>query len=52
MEEMKWSSSGLLGLCVLTANNLGFGLALAQICQTDSAKIGHGMSKISLTQPS
>jgi hypothetical protein len=34
MEEMKWSSSGLLG--VLAANNhgFGFGLALAEICQT------------------
>ena len=32
MEEMKWSSSGFLG--VLAANNLGFGLALAEICQT------------------
>jgi hypothetical protein len=32
MKEMKWSSSGLLG--VLAANNLGFGLALAEICQT------------------
>jgi hypothetical protein len=32
MEEMKWSSSGLLG--VLAANNLRFGLALAEICQT------------------
>jgi hypothetical protein len=29
---MKWSSSGLLG--VLAANNLGFGLALAEIYQT------------------
>ena len=32
MDEMKWSSSGFLG--VLAANNLGFGLALAEICQT------------------
>jgi hypothetical protein len=32
MEEMKWSSSGLLG--VLAANSLGFGLALAASCQT------------------
>ena len=32
MEEMKWFSSGFLG--VLAANNLGFGLALAEICQT------------------
>jgi hypothetical protein len=29
MQEMKWSSSGLLGVCALAANNLGFGLALA-----------------------
>jgi hypothetical protein len=35
MEEMKWFSSGFLG--VPTANNLGFGLlALAEICQTSS----------------
>ena len=32
MEGMKWSSSGFIG--VLAANNLGFGLALAEICQT------------------
>jgi hypothetical protein len=32
MEDMKWSSSGFLG--VLGAKNLGFGLALAKICQT------------------
>ena len=32
MEEMKWSSSGMLG--GLTANDLGVGLALAEICQT------------------
>ena len=32
MEEMKWSSSVLPG--VLAANSLGFGLALAEICQT------------------
>jgi hypothetical protein len=33
MEEKKWfSSSALLG--VLAANNLGFGLALAEISQT------------------
>jgi hypothetical protein len=31
MEEMKWFSSAMLG--VLTANNLGIGLALAEICQ-------------------
>jgi hypothetical protein len=29
MEEMKWPSSGFLG--VLAANNLGFGLALCEI---------------------
>jgi hypothetical protein len=34
MEEMKLSSSGLLGLCMLAANNLGFVLALAEICRT------------------
>ncbi len=32
MEEIKWSSSGFLH--VLAANILGFGLALAEICQT------------------
>jgi hypothetical protein len=32
MEEMKWFSSAMLD--VLGANNLGFGLALAEICQT------------------
>ena len=53
MEEMKWSSSGLHG--ALAANNLGFGLALAEICQTfwqATAPRGHGMSKLSLTEPS
>ena len=53
MEEMKWSSSGFLG--VVAANYLGFGLALAEICQTFwpvSVPRGHGMSKISHTQPS
>jgi hypothetical protein len=53
MEEMKWSNSGLLS--VLVANNLGFGLALAEICQfflPGTAPRGHGMSKISLTEPS
>jgi predicted Na+-dependent transporter len=29
---MKWSNSGLIG--VLGAKNLGFGFALAEICQT------------------
>ena len=29
---MKWFSSAMLGL--IAANNLGFGLALAEICQT------------------
>ena len=32
MEKMKWFSSAMLG--VLAANNLGFGLAPAEICQT------------------
>ena len=53
MEEMKWFSSGLLD--VLAANNLGFGLALAENCQTfgqPQSIEGHGMSKISHTEPS
>jgi hypothetical protein len=29
---MKWSGSGFL--CALAENNLDFGLALAEICQT------------------
>jgi hypothetical protein len=33
MKEMKWPNSGFLGV-LLAANNLGFGLALAEI--------GHG----------
>jgi hypothetical protein len=32
MEEMKWFSSAMLG--VLAVNKIGFGLALAEICQT------------------
>ena len=51
MEEMKWSSSGLHG--ALAANNLGFGLALADICQTFGAAAvsqGHDTSKISHTE--
>jgi hypothetical protein len=32
MKKMKWSSSVFFG--VLGAKNLGFGLALAEICQT------------------
>jgi hypothetical protein len=32
MEEMKWTNCGFLG--VLTTMNLGFCLALAEICQT------------------
>jgi hypothetical protein len=32
MEEMKWFNSKMLG--VLALNNIGFGLALAEICQT------------------
>jgi hypothetical protein len=31
MDEMKWFSSAML--YVLAANNLGFGLALAEICK-------------------
>ena len=53
MEEVKQSSSGFLG--VLVANKLGFGLALAEICQTfwpATVPRGHGMSKISHTEPS
>ena len=52
MEEMKWSSSGMLG--GLAANDLGVSLALAEICQTFGKLAvlqGHGMSKISHTQP-
>jgi hypothetical protein len=55
MEEMKWSSKSLLG--VLAANNLGFGLTLAENCQTfgkasNSAKgEWHGVSKIRHTEP-
>jgi hypothetical protein len=32
IDEMKWSSSSVLG--VLAANNLGFGLGLSEFCQT------------------
>jgi hypothetical protein len=43
MEEMKWSSSGVFGvLCVLAANNLGFGYRLwlksAKLLASDSTK--------------
>jgi hypothetical protein len=31
MEKIKWFSSSML--CELASNNLGFGLALAEICQ-------------------
>ena len=51
MEEMKWSSSAML--CILGANNLGFGLALAGICQTFGAAAVPqqlDMSKISHTE--
>ena len=52
MEEMECFSSGLLG--VLAANNLGFGLALAEICQTFGQRQCHDrrgmMSKISHTE--
>ena len=53
MEEKKWSSSGFLG--VLTANKLGFGLALAEISQTfwpAAVPRGHDMSKIRHAEPS
>ena len=53
MEEMKWFISAML--CVLGANNLGFGLALAEICQTFrpvTVPQEHCVSKISLTEPS
>jgi hypothetical protein len=53
MEEMKWFSSALHG--VLAANNLGFGLDLAEICQTfrpATVPQGHGVSKISGTESS
>ena len=53
MEDMKWSSGGLLG--VLAANNIGFGLALPELCQTfgkATVPRGHDMSKISLGEPS
>ena len=53
MEELKWSSSSFLGVLVLAANNLGFGLALARICQTfwpATVPRGHGMSKITHTE--
>jgi hypothetical protein len=55
MEEMKWFSSAMLG--VLTANNLGFDLALAKICQMFcqqqwAVTRAHGISKISHTEPS
>jgi hypothetical protein len=54
MEEIKWFGSVLLG--VLAANNLGFCLALAEICQTFELPQCQGdttcMSKISQTEPS
>jgi hypothetical protein len=54
MEEMKWSSSGMLG--VLAANNLGLGYRLwlksANLLASNSTPRGHDMSKISNTQPS
>ena len=53
LEEMKWSSSGMLD--DLAANNLGFGLAVAEICQTFGQRQcprGHDMSKFSPTQQS
>jgi hypothetical protein len=55
MNEMKWTSSGFLG--VLAANNFGFCLALAEICQTlgqwpATVPRRHDMSKISHIEPS
>ena len=42
VEEMKWFSSPMLE--VLTANNLGFGLAVAEICQPlDQQQCHEGM---------
>jgi hypothetical protein len=41
MEEMKWTSMGLLGTCVLVANNLGFArlcLISANLLASDSVK--------------
>ena len=41
VEEMKWFSSAMLG--VLAANNLGFGLAVAEMCcQTLGQQQCHG----------
>ena len=51
MEEMKWFSSALLG--VLAARNLGFGMALAEICLTfwqAAVPMRHVTSKISHTE--
>jgi hypothetical protein len=55
MKDMNWPSSGFLG--VLAANNIVFGFALHEICQTyhqRPARVprGHDMSKISHTEPS
>ena len=53
MEEMKWFSSASHG--VLAANNLGFGLAAAEICLTfrpAALQLGHSMPKVSHTEPS
>jgi hypothetical protein len=54
MEEMKWLSGARLG--VLAANKLGLSLDLAEIFQTFgqymAAQRGHGMTKISHTEPS
>ena len=54
MEKMKWSSSGFLG--VLASNNLavlayGFGLNRPNFWPATVPR-GHGMSKISHTEPS
>jgi hypothetical protein len=53
MEEVKWFISAMFG--VLAANNLGFDLAVAGICQAFWPALvpgRHGMSKISHTEPS
>jgi hypothetical protein len=59
MDGMKWSSSSISVLiAVLAANNLGFDLAMAEICcqtfwpATVPRKHHDGMSKIGYPQPS
>jgi hypothetical protein len=52
MEEIKWFSSVMVG--VLAAIILGFGLVLAEICQTfgQLSVTWHVNSEISHTEPS